>query len=446
MALRRISAAVALFGSRRAAFVLAGLLVALHLAAFSCRAVVGANTTPDSAEYLLCARNAAEGLGFQANSDDGPRSEEAVTRRPPGYPALLLAVGRSGTAAMALQVLLSLATVGLCLLFLKRSGGSPASACFLLAGFLFAPSQIVYATSIMSEIPFQFCLTAGFLAAILHFEDRAAGGTSLKWISLSATAFCAGLLVKPVLYPAALLFSAAGLAVTARRREFRALPAVLAPALCVLALAGWNCSRTGAFEVSSIQTTNMLDVNMKMVLYQAEGAERAERTIDSLEAEAAAIADYPARQAFRAEQSRRILRGHPGIAVRQFAKGVVLFFLDPGRFDLVTYAGIDDGNGLMYALAARDSGAVGRILRAMPLWLWAVLAAVFAFNAARAALYAKFLLRTKGRAAAKVLLSCGIAYVALAGGPLGVSRYALPVVPLVLVGAALSFADGKKVS
>jgi len=419
----------------RLPLILACILVALHLGAFSYRVVVGANETLDSAEYLQIAQNAANGQGFQANTIGDPFSEEAVSRRPPGYPLLILAMGQSKIAVMGLQILFSLATVGFCLFALWRLTKTWAPLNFLLAGFILTPSQVIYATSIMSEIPFQFFLTVGVVAAILFFEER-----STKWIIVSAIAISIGFTVKPVLYPAAVLFSLAGLAYALRKRHLRYVPIVLIPAVCVIAMASWNYTRVQVFEVSSIQTTNMLDVNMKLVLYQAEGQERGDQIIDSLEEEIGKIQNYGTRQKFRSQQSKKIFLEHPITATYQFAKGVLLFFVDPGRFDFITYAGIENKQGLMNAFASQDSGVIQKILRSMPPWLWIVLVLVFSFNIVKIVYFARFLKRNAERKAVWIPLSCGIAYIALASGPLGVSRYALPAVPLILVGAALGTA------
>ena len=418
--------------SGRLTLILACILVILHLGAFSYRVLVGANETVDSAEYLQCAQNASNGQGFQSNKDGETFSEEAVTRRPPGYPAIILAMGQSKNSTMGIQVILSLSTIGLCILALRRftKGRMPIN--FLLTGFILTPSQVIYATSIMSEIPFQFFLTLGIVSAIFFFQDR-----SIKWIFISALAISIGFTIKPVLYPLAILFSIAGLAYAFWKKNFRIVPTILIPVACVFALASWNYARTQVFEVSSIQTTNLFDVNMKLVLYQAQGEERGDQIIDSLETEADKIKDYGARQQFRSQQSRKIFFEYPHIAIYQYAKGILLFFVDPGRFDFITYAGIENKQGLMNAFAAQDSGAIKKILSSMPLWLWGALIIVFLFNIVKIACFAKFLIMGKEGRPIKILLFCGIAYIALASGPLGVSRYALPVVPLILIGASL---------
>ncbi len=427
-----------LLENKRLTLVLASILIILHVGAFSYRTVIGANETADSAEYLLCAQNAANGQGFNTNIEGEPFSEETVSKRPFGYPAIILAMGQSKIALMGLQTLFSLGTICLCLFFVRRFTGSNASINFLLAGFIFTPSQVIYATSIMSEIPFQFFLTAGILSAILFFKEN-----RIRWILLSALAFSIGFTIKPVLYPAAILFSIVAFLFVTRKRLFRIIPIAILPALCVLSMACWNYSRTQVFEISSIQTTNMLAVNMKLVLYQADGQERGEFVIDSLEREADKITNYKERQQFRSRHSRQIFLEHPIIATYQFAKGIILFFLDPGRFDCITYAGIENRQGFMNALAAQDSGIIKRILQSMPLWLWLVLICVLLFNVIKITFYTKFLIQDKENLPTRILLSCGIACIALASGPLGFSRYALPVVPLILIGGSLAFACKK---
>ena len=147
----------------------------------------------------------------------------------------------------------------------------------------------------------------------------------------------------------------------------------------------------------------------------------------------------PNRQQFRSQKSREIFLAHPFIAAYQFTKGFVLFFLDPGRFDIITYAGLDNKQGFMNAFAAQDSGLIKKILNMMPPWLWAILITVLLFNIVKILCYGIFLAKVKGQLPAKILLTCGIIFIALATGPLGVSRYALPVVPLILIGGSFAF-------
>lgn len=423
------------FSGPRVTIVLATILVLLHLAAFSYRVVVGPAVTEDTTEYLLCAKNAAEGLGFQANDPSGPFSEELLTRRPPGYPAIILLFQQSGVAVIAFQTLLSMATIFLCACFLKKRTSSRLALNALLLCFLCTPSQILYATALMSEIPFQFILTGAVFSTVLFVQTK-----KIKWLAITAATVSIGFFIKPALYPFTFLMLAAGIVYAYRHSMVKIVPFALLPVACVIGYSALNYSQTGVFEVSSIQATNLLNVNAKFILFQTQGIEEGANFIDSLESALDSIPSYAERQQIRSTVAKEIFMDHPFVAIYQFVKGGVLFFFDPGRFDWITYFDIDSKNGFMEAFAAQDGNAIKSVFYAVPLWMWVVLPLVLVFNLLKLFFYVLFLVKFPGRMPEKIILSTGILYILAITGSLGVCRYALPVIPLLIVGAALGVA------
>lgn len=422
-----------LLKNNRLTYLLLGIILLIHLGAFLYRANIGPAETPDSGEYFLSAQNAYDGKGFQSNIDGEPFREEALTRRPVGYPFLIYVMQRSKVGTIAVQTGISIATILLCLAFLKRYTNSTEARNIFLLGMLLTPSQFIYSTSLMSEIPFQFLLTCAFLSIILFINTN-----KPKWFIVASVILCAGFFTKPVLYPFTFLYFFVSAFYFIRNKKFILLPFAAIPVIAVLTFSAFNLSRTGAFEVSSIQATNLLDVNAKLVLYQVEGIERGDSIIDSLETEADKITVYPERQKFRQEEAKKILFKHPIITGYQFAKGCVLFFVDPGRFDLATYFGYDTKNGFMNAMAAQDKKSIFSVFSTMPLGLWMLLAFVLMANLAKIILFIKFLISKNKLRFEKIAFSTGILYIMFVSGSLGVSRYALPVVPLLLLGASLA--------
>lgn len=418
--------------------ILLGIILLLHLGAFTYRTIIGPAETADSEGYFLCAKNAYEGNGFQYNIPGEPYQEEFVATRTPGYPAIILALGQSKVAVMGFQVLLSLTTIWLCILFLKKFNFSPLTQNILLLGFLFTPAQVIYATTLMSEIPFQFFLVNLFLSVILFIKTN-----KIKWLVFSVLALSIGFLIKPILYPFTFIFLIAGTIYLIRKWKLVCLPLPFIPFLVVIALASWNYTRTGAFEVSSIQATNLLNYNGKMILYQADGHERGDFVIDSLETEAVKITDFSERQNFRSRETRKIFLNHPFIAAFQFVKGCGSFFLDPGRFDWITYLGLENKNGFMFSTNDSKTGAILNIIRSTPLPIWVILLIVFIFNIVKLFLFGVYILKKSQTRYVKIILSTGILYILAITGSLGVSRYALPIVPLLLIGTALGAATLK---
>lgn len=430
--------ALNLLSQKRLTYILLGLVIVLHLGAFCYRATIGPAETPDSTEYMLCAQNAANGLGFQANVPGEPFQEELVSRRPMGYPILIYLLGQSKTATIAIQTVFSLATILLCFAFLKRETNSTQALNLALAGFLATPAQVIYSTSMMSEIPFQFFLTATFISIYMFFNTRIS-----LWAICSAIALSIGFLIKPVLFPFAFLYLIIGATYVIRSKRFKLIPIPLIPVIVIFAIAYHNYVLTNTFEVSSIKSQNLLDVNAALVLNQAIGSEEASETIDSLETVAEQIKDYSLRQKFRQDQAISIFMKYPFITAYQYGKGMLLFLMDPGRFDLATYFGLDTNKGFMYTMASQDKNAIAAVFSTMPIGLWVLLFIVFAFNIAKIALFIYFLRSKAVAISLKIVLSTGILYIMAVSGPLGVSRYALPVVPMLLIGAAIGFAQDK---
>jgi hypothetical protein len=116
-------------------------------------------------------------------------------------------------------------------------------------------------------------------------------------------------------------------------------------------------------------------------------------------------------------------------------KGMVRFFLDPGRFDMSNFFGLEkkDSRGFLYYQNKYGSfTAVKMIINEQhPALLIAMLMVLF-FNIIKTLLLFIFVLQKKIPLLVRIIVSVLILYLAFVTGPLGASRFAMPLLPVVI--------------
>ena len=305
------------------------------------------------------------------------------------------------------------------------------------------PAQLIYANAVMSELLLQSVVLA-MAVSIAHYIDT----NRYKYARWAAILLIMAWLLKPVFYP--LTFLAAGWALwLAWRRKQGALAVLgLLPALLVVVYMGWNSQRTGYFHFSSITDINMLHYNAAGVVRQVAGAEAEEQWVGSVLQAANAAPTFAARQRLIAARAGALLWAHPVVYARQHMQGIAAFFLDPGRFDLSEFMGISPPAGGGLLAQARAGGLLRAVVR-LPMGLLAWLAVLLLANVIRLALAVRGFVRLgeaglmgrRGRWVAVGLLL----YVAVLTGPLGATRFLVPVWPLLLT-LVLAGIQGRAVS
>lgn len=427
------------------------VLVAAHLVAFSWALSTARWDFPDSGRY----RQAAENLQVwgQLYARPWPRAYpvgqavQEFTIRPPGYPLVVLGLGAATGAPVLLLVLqnvLSLLNCGLVLGWWARWISPTRKGWWLaLAAILSFPAQLIYANAVMSEMLLQSVVLVMAMATMLYIDT-----TRYKYATWAAVMVIAAWLLKPVFYPLGFL-AAGGASWLAWRRRQGALAVLgLLPVLLVVAYMGWNSQRTGYFHFSSITDINLLHYNAAGVVRQVAGAEAEERWVGSVLQAANEAPTFAARQRLVGARAAGVLWAHPVVYARQHLQGMAAFFLDPGRFDLSEFLGMPPlaRGGL---LAQARAGGLLRAVMHLPVGLLAWLAVVLLANVARLSLAVKGFVRLgeagalerQGRWVAVGLLL----YVAVLTGPLGATRFLVPVWPLLLA-LVLAGLQGRAVS
>ena len=381
----------------------------------------------DSEQYLRQAANLEAGRPPYAGDWAAPRDSVQFSLRPPGYASVLVAVraaSRDWRWLAALQSVVGLATWALVWATLAAAGGERRPGPLLL-GLAATPATLVYAQTAMADTLFAALVTAALWRWSLFVRDGR-GGEVVAAHALVAAA----LWVKPVvlyLWPATLALSAWALWRRGRRGVALApaLSAGLVP-LAALALMALNAGWTGRAEVSSIQTLNLVEVNAQRTL--ARTGEQA--AYDRAAARAAAVPAYADRQRWRHAWAVRAIRERPAAYAAVHATGMGAFFLDPGRFDLALFFGMDSPGGAMRAAGQRGPGGALAVLARQPPGLLVALGLLLALNAAVAAAFFAWAVWARVPVELRVAALGLVAYVALVTGPVGAARYRLAVAPI----------------
>lgn len=388
--------------------------------------------TNDSHEYLAAAANLREAGVLYAGSLADKRSEELYSKRPPLYPLMILgarSIHDSTEAVIWLQILLNGA--GFTLLYgTLRNLGVPHR--FRLAAstlYLFYPSQLIYTHLVMSEV-----LLQGELLFMLFVVSSGIAGTR-STLAFNA-ALCLAMLTKPVMVLFWLPNLAFGAYLSYRRRT-RSF--VLLSCVPILVLCGWsvrNYHQTGDYHFSSISSIALREYNTYYFLSGAEGKDAAEGFTARIE-EASSGAAYTRRVAISDSSCRQVLLRNLLPYSVFHLRGVLLFFIDPGRFDISQFLHEQTRDGFLSGLSTDGMAGAVRVLRDMPTAVIVYLTAVLAVNIVLIAGFAGFLLRKTG--CPRQVKSYALALVlgiALATGPLGASRFRLPLLPYLLAFSA----------
>ncbi|MBO3271384.1 hypothetical protein [Hymenobacter defluvii] len=416
-------------------------LVAWHILFFGVQLHQRTYFFPDTDRYRMEAVNIREAGEFYAQPlpATGAKKPQEYTIRPPGYPLFLLALdtpsARFPFVALVVQNLLSLLNLGLLARWLQQFRLLPAQWVFLLLGVCTYPAQLIYANVLMSEMLLQTCVVLLWLSAVAAWETQ-----QMRYALAVAATATAAMLVKPVFYPFSIVVLLVGSWAALRWRRLPVAVVAALPLAVALLYQGWNYQRTGLFHFSSIATINLLHYNTEGVLRRTEGAVVADHFIDTVEAEAhRRYATFAQQQQHIRARSMAVLWEYPVTYARIHLTGMVNCFLDPGRFDLVHFFKLpgQEGRGLLGQYTVYGYKGMARYIWRLPLGLLSALLLVAVGNVVRLLAFGLFLFQRQYALFVRLSAAGILLYVAFLTGPLGAARFAVPVFPLLVVGATL---------
>lgn len=376
-------------------------------------------STPDSYGYLGLARHLqAAYLG----NNNGHWFDLGLMRTPV-YPLFVRTVfnvfGEHDAAVVAVQLLLSSATVGLTYWLAARVVPRKVA---LLAAFLLAldSASIAYTNRILTETLFAFLIT---LAAALLVS----GGQRMAPTFVFAAGCVLGLaaLTRPVAeYLPLLLIPVTVLAFPASSRARLTVAAALAVGFA-LPTGGWiarNAAQTGVPILSTIDGKNMLYYRAVGALQESgETSAQAQAVVRRQIAQRIRPADNPA-QVSRTQLSLGlgIVAHHPIGAAKSWFKGAVRILFGPGKGDLTTLL---TGRAKSQSLPMRGLLIVEEIITAV-----VVLAALIGAIA---------VLRGRTGRELYIPLAIVVYLVVVSAGPEAYSRFRVGLEPFIVMLAAI---------
>ena len=408
-------------------FILLALLLLAHLVFLFRTFVETPLPLTDSAEYLNASENLlTEGLLYCGELNEHPQQPEKLTRRPPLYP-LFLSIGMvTGSVKLifVIQILISLFTVLLIWrIFVfertaeERSPQRITLETFLLLVFvLITPAQFIYSSRIMAEIPFQLCLVLSAWSVFSYFRHG-----EEKQIWLFNLYITLGMAMKPVLFPFAIVTILISLILFIRKRRPVLLLALTIPVLWIFGYSIRNYTQTGSFQYSSIQTANLVNYNLRYFVMSEKGNEAAAETVDRLYETCNPASTYPEKKACLHTEVKEVLRDQPVRYALFHIKGSMRYFLDPGRFDLVSFFNLENsgGTGLLKELNEQGIRGAIRFLRRQGGGLIFLLGLIGLFKLLKITGFLIYVVRAGKDPEFRLFLVLLVGYLAFATGPLG---------------------------
>ncbi len=323
---------------------------------------------------------------------------------------------------------------------------------FALLLLLLTPAQFIYSSRIMAEIPFQLILVGLAWCVYVYFGDYGSGKSGqIRCVWLFNLLLVSGMATKPVLYPFVIITVPISMFLYIRTRQRALIIAALLPLLWIGIYSFRNEIRTGSPQYSSIQTANLVNYNLRYFLMVTEGFAAASQKVDSLYEVCEHTDTYREKNQCLQKGVRSVILDQPFRFANFHLKGILRYFLDPGRFDLMTFFHMEehDSSGFLQHISRDGLKGALQFLRMQGWGLVIILGLIFLGKLMKMGGFLIYLLRGPGprydslfRANSahwpfRIFLMLMIGYLAVATGPLGASRFFLPV-ELLVIGAAAS--------
>jgi len=389
----------------------------------------------DPYQYLTEAKNIIEHGVFYCGDLSKPINFDLYTLRPPGYP-LFLSVFYLLKAPLYViiffQNIISISSIFLVRKTILLFNYKKKYDVIFMGLLLLTPSQFIYANTIFAEVIFQFFIVLMFRYIILFSKFKK--GKYLLWYSI---ALVLAAFTKPVMYLFVVPSFLYMLYLSYKIKKY--YPAVLSimPILAVLLLMSWNHKRTNTYQYSSIQTINLLNYNTRLYVMSKKGAEFADKFLDSIHNNADKIQDYAERTTYLNKASQNYLRHNLFGYGFYHLQGSVFAMLDPGRFDISNFFLLNTKNvkqkGILFHL---NNGGILSVIKflidtySIPLLLF--LGLILFFNIFKLVSLILFVFNKRINLNFKIIVLGLLLYIILLAGPVGASRYLMPLVPIII--------------
>lgn len=158
------------------------------------------------------------------------------------------------------------------------------------------------------------------------------------------------------------------------------------------------------------------------------GEHKADSMVDEIHFKGNLQGTYAAKQEFLNTSSKSLIKENLGTYIFLHLRGMAFCVLDPGRFDLSQFFGLSHGKNLLYE--TNKDNALMRVFNSILNPLGIILVILFIFNMFKSILIVKFLINTRLPIFIRLALFCFPLYIVFLTGPIGASRFLMPVIPL----------------
>lgn len=385
----------------------------------------------DAAEYIKEAENILQYRTVYCGDLSEKIDPALYSQRPPFYPffiATFILLFKNHCSVLFFQILLTILNAYLILKILDSQNVTHQWKIIVLICFLFYPAQIIYTNIIMSELLLQTFLVSSFYFLIKYSAEK-----KIIYLLLLNLCLSGAVLTKPVmiyfwipniLYHLWLFYRD-------RRKTILALPFIF-----ILTISIWsyrNYRLTGVYHYSSIKNHNLLDYNIHGFLARKLGLYHANTTVTLIEQRAEQQPTYKKSYNYIEKESVKIIRKNLiGYAIYHL-QGMLTFSLDPGRFDIYNFLQIENSKGFSSMVSQYGFKGIFPLLKEIPITIILYLAFMVLLNTLFFGSFLYFLLTSYNDKIFKTYILLICIYIAFVTGPMGASRFRLPIYPFIIL-------------
>lgn len=408
-------------------------LVATHLIFFIVKSLIGNYFLTDSIEYVRLSQNIWNSFIF-SSGDLNAINEFELTKRPPLY-AIFIILSSLGTFNIYLTVfvqnIISISSIYISLSLFQKLGtrvNNKVIIVFIISGI----SQFVYANLLMSEMFLQFLIVLLCYALFNFLKSR-------SWKLLLVFQFLVILLflTKPVFY--LIVIPNFVLAIFLSKKLKYAWTTSLIPLLILFLYCQWNYTRTGSYDFSSIQNINLIDYNLKLFHINKYGEEYALKINEEIKNKADRETNYVNKQRVLREEGYRYLKNDLWSYSWFHFKGSLRMIFDPGRFDLSVFFDEKSNEevGFSRLLNLKNTDEIYNFIMKQSMVVLILLPIILFFNIIKAIGFVKYwVFNFRKVSLVHWVMLFLILYIIALTGPVGASRFLVPILPFITIFAA----------
>jgi hypothetical protein len=236
---------------------------------------------------------------------------------------------------------------------------------------------------------------------------------------------------KPIVYPFLLLHLAYCIWYSIKTKAAWIAVIGLIPLMVLMGYGLWNKSRTGLYHISSIQSYNLVNSNVRLFLSFKHGLPYSDSVLDDINQKIDQQIGLKAKYELADLEAKKVIKsdiwGYGLFHLKEMGR----FFIDPGKYDFDLYVGLANQNlnpnGNNFYKEFRKNGIAGswNFLKSYPLLPFLIL--IVFFNVLRIIGWFLFLKDKQFPLMLKVFTTIYILYFAAVTGPVANTRYFMPV-------------------